>query len=749
MMTFNLSRTAVFFILIAAFTSCSTPDNHNKDNNDKELNPLAFDSFQVQDGFELQLVAKEPLIAAPVAIDFDNQGRVWVVEMRGYMPDISGNGEEKPTGRISILSDFDKNGIARKSTTFIDSLVLPRALAHVYGGLLYAEPPNLWYVEITNDKPGKRTLVDSMYAVGGYVEMQPNGLMMNLDNWIYSANSTSRYQMKDGKWIRQPTTFRGQWGISKDNYGRLYYNYNEVQLAGDYVLPNTLINNPYFIPKESENKLLTENQRVYPLHPTTVNRGYAPGILTADSLLNKVTAACGPLVYRGGQFPDEYYQNVFVCEPQANLIKRNILSFDSLRTSAKQAWDNKEFIAARDESFRPVSLVNAPDGSMYIVDMHRGVLEHRAVSTPYYREGILRKKLDTLLTGGRIIRVKSKNKGLDHFPDFQQATDEQLVDMLSSSNGWRRDRAQQLLVQHQSKSSVHKLNAIIRNGRNAVAAIHALHTLDGLNSLTFETLMTAAAADEKMECAHALVLLQEFASKERVPQMENLLKGLSDRKDPFIDLYTAIGIAAWNKLAADTFLPYLKRLSEKYSGNIIFQEAVVSSVGGFEEKFNTMISKSNLSKDLLTQVIANKKANKTNLIFVDRKLPLDERANGMVLFRKTCAGCHGGDGEGIEHVGPPLRESQYVHGSLDRLALILLNGLEGPLHINGKEYQFNGSMPNFGNNFNDKQIADIIHYLRNSYVTTSRKTIEDKRIGELRKKVTGTLTEEKLEKVIK
>src|SRR5689334_22723352 len=181
-------------------SGCSSDDN-----NTTAQQQISFDSIKIQDGFEMQLVAKEPLIVAPVAMDFDNQGRIWAVEMRGYMPDLGGNGEDKAVGRISILDDFDKNGVAQSSKVFLDSLVLPRAVAHVYGGLLYVEPPNLWYVEINGDKPGKRTLVDSMYAVGGYVELQPNGLMTNIDNWIYSANSTSRYRMKDGKWLREPT----------------------------------------------------------------------------------------------------------------------------------------------------------------------------------------------------------------------------------------------------------------------------------------------------------------------------------------------------------------------------------------------------------------------------------------------------------------------------------------------------------------------------------------------------------------
>ena len=116
----------VLYIALALLPACAPEKS-------RQQQQISFDAYKVEEGFELQLVAKEPLIAAPVAIDFDNQGRIWVVEMRGYMPDLAGNGEEKPTGRISILSDFDDNGVAQQSTVFLDSLVLPRALAHVYG----------------------------------------------------------------------------------------------------------------------------------------------------------------------------------------------------------------------------------------------------------------------------------------------------------------------------------------------------------------------------------------------------------------------------------------------------------------------------------------------------------------------------------------------------------------------------------------------------------------------------------------
>lgn len=311
-------KNLVLLFFSAGFLIIGCEPHSNKDSS------ISFDNYKVADSFEIQMAASEPLIASPVAMAFDNKGRMWVVEMRGFMPNLAGLGDTVPNGRISILEDLDSDGVADHSKVFIDSLVLPRALALVYGGLLYAAPPDLWFAKINNDKPVERILVDSSYAEGGSPEAQPNGLMMGIDNWIYSANSHFRYQLKDGKWRKEPTSFRGQFGITKDNFGRLYYNYNEIQLAGDYVLPNSIINNPYLKPTEAINKILTDDQRVYPLHPTTVNRGYEKGILNKDSLLVAFTAACGPLVYCGDQFPESYNQNVFVCEPQANLVKRDL-----------------------------------------------------------------------------------------------------------------------------------------------------------------------------------------------------------------------------------------------------------------------------------------------------------------------------------------------------------------------------------------------------------------------------------------
>ena len=202
---------------------------------DYEEPKISLGSYHLEAGFELSVVASEPFLEAPVTLDFDNEGRIWVAEMRGYMTNIDGDGENLPSGTISIMEDLDGDGVTDHSKIFLDELVLPRALAHVYGGLLYAEPPMLWFVEVNDDKPGKKTLVDSLYADEGNVEHQPNGLMMNIDNWIYNSKSHFRYQRKNGKWLKEPTSYRGQWGISKDNFGRLYYNNNSTLLQEEII----------------------------------------------------------------------------------------------------------------------------------------------------------------------------------------------------------------------------------------------------------------------------------------------------------------------------------------------------------------------------------------------------------------------------------------------------------------------------------------------------------------------------------
>ncbi|AWW00433.1 DUF7133 domain-containing protein [Arcticibacterium luteifluviistationis] len=710
---------------------------------------ISLDSYKVEEGFELSLVAAEPHFSAPVTMDFDNQGRIWVVEMVGYMPNIEGTGEEEPNGRITILEDLDKDGRVDHSKVFLDGLVLPRAIAHAYGGLLYTDGPALYFVKIKNDKPGKRTLVDPIYADGGNVEHQPNGLMLNIDNWIYNSKSNFRYRLLNGKWLKEPTSYRGQWGITKDNFGRLYFNNNSNQLQGDYVLPNTLIRNQFYKPSNSINKGLTRNQRVYPLHATSVNRGYQEGVLDENGMLVNVTASCGPLVYRGNIFPENYNLNAFVCVPEANLIKRNILNFNETETTAEQAWDNKEFIASTDEGFRPVNLFTGPEGAMYIVDMHRGIIQHKAFISQYLTELLIGKKLDTLQNAGRILKVTHKDSKPNAITNLDKFSTKELVPLLSSSNGWTRDRAQQMLITSKKKSVKKALMSLAKVDNEFGSAVHALYTLEGLNLLSFDFLEELLKETKNPKTvAHILLLMEPFASQSNIERMSAISANVLAKADPITDLYLSISLNPWLKIAPATFQPTLATIADKYSFNEIFQEAVISSLEGQEELF----LKENAANKFLTknlgETLENRVNNKPNSIFVIESRKDDSRTNGLKLYRTICGACHGSDGSGIEGMAPPLKDSEYIDGPVHRLSSIILHGISGPIHVNGKLYELNNEMPAISSNsdITDQDIVDITHFLQNAFAKKQKRisAAEVKILREDKPKNGGFYTEKEL-----
>ena len=709
---------------------------------------ISLDNYKVEEGFDLSIIASEPFLKAPVSIDFDNKGRMWVVEMIGYMPNLEGIGEEEPNGRISILEDLDKDGVIDHSKVFLDELVLPRALAHVYGGLLYVNGPKLWFVEIKNDKPGKKTLVDPLYAEGGNVEHSSNGLMMNMDNWIYNANLNFRYQLKNGKWLKEPTSYRGQWGITRDNFGRLYYNNNSTQLKGDYVLPNKVIQNKYFKPLIAENQKLT-NDKVFPLHQTSVNRGYQKGVLDEKGFLIDVTAACGPLVYRGAAFPDSYNQNAFVCVPEANLIKRNILDFNNIQTKGSQAVEGKEFIASTDEGFRPVNLFNGPDGAMYVVDMHRGIIQHKAYISQYLAEQLAGKKLDTLQNAGRILKVISKEKKLYAVSDLSKASSNELVALLSHPNGWLRDRSQQLLIQKKDISVCKELIRLTKINNDVSTSIHSLYVLEGLNYLSFEMLSDVIKQSKQPETiAHALGLLERFSSVKTVSKMKALSTQLLTQNNKIIDLYLSMSMNAWLKLSDVTFMPILSQIDQRYANQKIFQEAITSSLEGKEAHYLKTMNPNEILRNNLTLAVVNHQKKELNSIYVAEKNVVDNRTMGLKLFRNICSTCHGADGKGIQDLAPPLKDSEYINGSMKRLASIILHGISGPIHVNGKLYQLNNDMPGLINNssISDQDIIEIIRYTQNAFAKEGKGITVDelKKLRAKKPKGSGVFNEKQL-----
>ena len=742
---FTKKSPLLLLITLVSFASCKKQEY--------EEPKIPLDSYQIEKGFELQVAASEPFIEAPVAMDFDNEGRMWVVEMKGYMRNLQGTGDEMPNGVISILEDLDHDGVIDHSKIFLDSLVLPRAIAHVYGGLLYAEPPMLWFVDIKNDKPVNRVLVDSVYTDGGNVEHQPNGLMMHLDNWIYNAKSRFRYQRKNGKWLKEQTTFRGQWGITKDNFGRLYYNTNSVQLIGDYMLPNTTNKNPYFKGEELLNNRLTPNQKVFPLHATSVNRGYVEGVLDKDSLLVNVTSACGPLIYTGDSFGAEYLENAFVCAPEANAVKRNILTFESYKVTAKQAIAEEEFIRSTDEGFRPVNLNNGPDGNMYVIDMHRGILQDKVFLTSYLKNQYAKKQLDTIVGMGRVLRVISKGSLQKEHINIENLSTTELVNLLHHKNAWFRDRAQQLLVFKKDKTTIPYLEEVVFDTSNSIAQIHALYALKGIDALSFDTLKKVLTSEtDGSVIEHALVLVEAFATKKRLPSVLEIIEDLLKKNDKEIDLYILNSLNQWGKFSSDKVFASLSEISARYHNDLTYQESAISSLRGLEEDYQLYLSENNVD------ILGSKLDSILNITLLNKTKKISNKndnngqmsnALGYKIFKTFCATCHGFDGEGVKELAPPLENSEYVTGSSKRLALVLLHGLAGPVHVNGKLYELNGTMPGLANNpaFTDLDIQNIIGYLHSTFSKGSEKITLDeiKALRDVKPKSGSVYNEKELE----
>ncbi len=540
----------------------------------------AIGSFQVASDLDIQLVASEPMVQDPVSITFDEDGRLWVVEMLGFMQDIDGSDETAPIGRISVLTDEDDDGRMDKSVVFLDSLVLPRAIAVVDGGALVAENIPLWYVEdLDGDlRADRKTLIDETYGGRGLPEHSANGLWRGMDNWYYNAKSTYRYRKINGKWIKDTTEFRGQWGLSHDNIGRLYYNYNWSQLHADLVPPNYLLRNPHHIPTSGIDHGLTLNRKIYPIsNNTAVNRGYVPGTLTENGRLLEFASACAPLIYRGDGLPGEFSGNAFVCEPTGNLIKRNQVNENGFLLSATEAYQNKEFLASTDERFRPINMANGPDGALYIVDMYKGVIQHAPYMTPYLREETLKRGLDKPINMGRIWRIVPKNS--EKLPKLRLSAlnSEELVSFLAHENGWYRDMAQRLLVERREKKVITDLIEIVRSGENPLAKIHAIWTLEGLQHREPAVFLAAVQdADPRVQAA-AMRVIEPIAESNAAlkGKLASLMTDNWKKADPFAQLQIALTAGILPKNEA---IPLLDQIITEHYNSPVMRDVVMSSL---------------------------------------------------------------------------------------------------------------------------------------------------------------------------
>jgi mono/diheme cytochrome c family protein/glucose/arabinose dehydrogenase len=547
----------------------------------------ALKTFYMPPGYHLELVASEPLIEDPTVMDWDLKGRIWVVEMTGFVRDLeTPEPNLDPIGRVVVLEDTNHDGRMDKRTVFADKLVLPRAVKVLEHGVLVGEPGSVWLMRDTDGdlKADTKELVTHDYGrLEGSVEGNANSLYWGLDNWIHTSASEVFFRWKNNKIEVQPTLSRGEWGATQDDAGRIYRNTNESGLHVDFVPTPYYLRHPTLLrTRGSYDSLEDANNElniVWPVRPNPgTNRAYQIGIDRPDGTLAKFTAVCAPMVYRGDRLPTELYGNAFVADPAANLVSRIVLSDDGTTLRARKAYDNAEFLASTDERFRPVYISNAPDGALYIVDMYRGIIQDRASTTVYLRDHILGRKLDQPVGLGRIYRVVHESTRLDSAAPFASATPAQLVDALSHPNGWRRDTAQRLLVERGDKSVAPSLVKLAETATDFRTRLHALWTLDGLDSLG-PAIVTKALGDSSRDVrASAIRLAERWLAEANHPIQAEVLKRLDD-SDWSVQEQLAASLGV---LPAGPRETAIASLLERHADDPITMDAALSGLRGSE-----------------------------------------------------------------------------------------------------------------------------------------------------------------------
>lgn len=495
-------------------------------------------TFYMAPGYRLELVASEPLVQDPIVMDWDLQGRLWVVEMPGFVPDLQApEPYMEPIGKVVVLEDTNRDGRMDKRTVFADGLILARSLKILEAGVLVAEPPNVWLMKDTNGdlKMDKKELVTDQYGRReARVEQNANGFYWGLDNWMHTANSDVVLRFKDSKFEVQKTLSRGEWGVTHDDAGRIYRNTNESVLHADLVPTQYFMRNPNLLRTRGSYERLADDANtaniVWPVRPNPgTNRAYQAGIDREDGTLAKFTSVCAPMIYRGDRLPAELYGNAFAAEPAANLVSRVAIDDTGSGLRVRKAYERGEFLASTDERFRPVWLSNAPDGTLYIVDMYRGVIQQRADITEYLRDHIITHKLEKPTGLGRIYRVVHETTRRDAGTGGGgKLITSQLVDLLSHPNGWWRDTAQRMLVERGDRSAVAALTPLAERAKEPRTRLHALWTLDGLDALQ-PALVAGALDDPSRDVRTSAVRLSErWLGQAGHPLQTAILKRVAD-----------------------------------------------------------------------------------------------------------------------------------------------------------------------------------------------------------------------------
>jgi putative membrane-bound dehydrogenase-like protein len=512
----------------------------------------ALAKFRVAPGFKVEQVAAEPLVADPIALSFDENGRLFVVEMRGYSEN---DGEN--LSRITLLEDTDGDGRFDKSHVFADGLSWPTAIICWGGGVFVGDAPHIYYFR---DADGDNRADQKEIVYTGFGKSNVQGLLntflWGLDNRIHGATSSSGATilpspsgrgaplvLRGRDFSFDPRTRKieaesggGQHGMSFDRWGRKFVCSNSDHLQLVMFDDRYLARNPYLAAPSPRTSIAADGPqadvfRESPVEPWRIVRtrlrvkGVVPGPVEGGGrAAGYFTGATGVTLYRGNAWPEKFLDYAIVGDVGSNLVHRKVLEPNGVGLVGRRVDEKSELVASTDIWFRPVQFANAPDGTLYILDMYREVIEHPA-SLP----SPIKKHLD-LTSGrnrGRIYRIVPDGFKQPALPKLGKANTAELVATLAHQNGWHRDTAARLINQRQDRAAIVPLEKLAADAKVPEGRMHALYALHGLAALSPEVVRKSLDDKHPRVREHA-VRLAEHVVADSPPVSEKLLSLVND-----------------------------------------------------------------------------------------------------------------------------------------------------------------------------------------------------------------------------
>jgi putative membrane-bound dehydrogenase-like protein len=534
----------------------------------------------------VDLVAAEPLVADPVAIDWGPDAKLYVAEMYDYPSGL--RNDYKPAGRVKVLEDINGDGIYDRATVFLDKIPFPTGITTWRKGVLVCAAPDILYAEDT-DGDGKADVIKTLFTGFGTHNYQArvNSLEWGLDGWVYGScglfGGTIKsfnghvvhlgdrdFRIKPDEGILEPAAGRTQQGRTRNDWGD-WFGCDNSTLCRHYPLPDHYLRRNAHVAYLATAVLVPQGPDPNRLYPTKQDLQ----LFKLSGPAGRTTAACGLGIYRDDLLGKEYSGNCFTCEPVNLIVHRLILTpngstFSGRRAPAEQ---DTEFLGSTDNWFRPVQVRTGPDGGLWIVDMYRYVIEHPRWIPPADLKTLDVRAGDTL---GRIYRIRPRNGRPRPVPRLDKLDDEGLVAALDSPNGWQRDMASLMLL-WQKEAPVALLEKMVTQCPRPEARLHALCVVAGLGKLD-ESFIVSALKDENPGVRRHAVRLAG-----KLKQMPQALKsmvmprdaGTAGETDPQVRLQLAFSLGNFADRNAGFLLAELAR---RWPDDPFLTSAVASSL---------------------------------------------------------------------------------------------------------------------------------------------------------------------------